>query len=109
MSSKRITAVTKKRAAPTVRAEADSPVAASNGTEARAPQLVAIDCAFLDRAELRQGLPDNLRALRTAAGTVADRVAAAFDGWNPSGLSGAELDRRNFVAPEVDPSDAVRR
>jgi hypothetical protein len=109
MASKGNAAVTRKQAAPTVRAESDSPVTPTNGTEARAPQVVAIDRAFRDRAELRQGLTDNLRALRPAADTVADRVTAAFEGWNPSGLSRAELARRNFVAPGADPSDAVHR
>ena len=85
------------------------PIAVASADLVKTSQRVAIDRAFLDRAELRSGLTDNLRALRTDAAAVSDRVTAAFDGWNPSGLSEDDLIRRNLVPPDADPTDALDR
>src|SRR3954454_3137232 len=75
----------------------DPRIAVEPSADAGTPQRVAIDRAFLDRSELRRGLTDNLRALQTAGVTVNTRVTKAFDGWNPSGLSAEEVERRNYV------------
>jgi hypothetical protein len=73
------------------------------------PQRAAIDAAFLERRELRRGLSDNLRELRTDSAAVADRISAAFRDWNPSELTGDEVARRNYVPPEADLADTQTR
>ena len=73
------------------------------------PQRAAIDAAFADRRDLRQGLTDNLRALHAETAAATRRVTAAFDGWNPSGLSAKEAERRNFVATDADLPGAQKR
>ena len=40
---------------------------------------------------------------------MTDRVTAAFEGWNPSGLSEDDVIRRNLVLPDADPTDALDR
>jgi hypothetical protein len=65
-------------------------------------ERAAIDAAFIERRELHRGLSENLRALRTDSAVVADRVNDAFRNWNPSGLIGDEVARRNYVAPQAD-------
>ena len=85
------------------------PISEASSDIVRTPQRVAIDRAFLDRAELRRGLTDNLRARRSDAAAVTDRVTAAFEGWNPSGLSEDDVIRRNLVLPDADPTDALDR
>ena len=100
---------TRKRDKPKHVAALDDLPGVAEGTAERTQQLAVVDRAFLDRAELRRGLTENLRALRTDATVVTDRVNTAFDGWNPGGLSTDELDRRNFVPPDADPTEAVHR
>jgi len=73
------------------------------------PERAAIDAAFLARRELRRGLSDNLRALRTESADVADRVSVAFRDWNPSALTGDEVARRNFVPHDADLADTQTR
>jgi hypothetical protein len=73
------------------------------------PQRAAIDAAFVDRRDLRQGLTDNLRTLRPDTEAVTSRVTAAFKAWNPSGMSADEAIARNFVADDADLADTEAR
>jgi hypothetical protein len=73
------------------------------------PQRAAIDAAFVDRRDLRQGLTDNLRALRPDTEAVTSRVTAAFKAWNPNGMSADEATARNFVAHDADLADTQAR
>jgi hypothetical protein len=73
------------------------------------PQRAAIDAAFVDRRDLRQGLTDNLRALRPDTEAVTSRVTTAFEAWNPSGMSADEATARNFVAHDADLADTQAR
>lgn len=70
----------------------------------KTPGRVAIDAAFLNQAELRAGLRENLGVFRIDADRVTERVQTAFGAFNPSGLSAEELTRRNHVARGHDPS-----
>jgi hypothetical protein len=87
----------------------DPRVAVEPAADAGTPQRVAIDRAFLDRTELRRGLTDNLRTLQADAVAVNTRVTKAFDGWNPSGLSAPEVERRNFVTRDADLAEVQER
>jgi hypothetical protein len=73
----------------------------------KSPQRVAIDAAFLNEAELRTGLQENLGALRMDADRVSARVETAFASFHPGLLNPDELERRNHVQRGADPSETL--
>lgn len=74
---------------------------------AASPARAAIDAAFLERAELRRGLTENLKALRTDGVVVAKRVSDAFSAWSPVSISTDTVEGRTYVAPDADPGPAL--
>jgi hypothetical protein len=88
----------------TSRPQAAAPPAEDSAQAAKTPQRVAIDAAFLNQAELRTGLRENLGPVGVDADRVTERVQTAFEAFNPSGLSAEELARRNHVERGSDPS-----
>jgi hypothetical protein len=105
---------TAKKPQPTTRARTSKSPAAAPPDEdfaqaMKTPQRIAIDAAFLNQAELRAGLRENLEASRIDADRVTERVQAAFEAFNPSGLSAEDLTSRNHVARGIDPSATLDR
>ncbi len=77
-------------------------------TVSKPPQTALINAAFTQRAGLQQVLTANLALAAAESAKVATRAKTAFEQFNPSLYSKAQLATRNHVAANTDPSEMLK-